>query len=126
MLMLAVVLVAGCATTRSAMPSPSPGLSRFEQQSQKIDESENRCISDTVRSSNRQLASMTVSAPALVTQQTKELAAERDHKLLECRAKADRERDELTASERADYRNRAQEERDNNSLIPIITTSVPR
>jgi hypothetical protein len=126
MFMLAVILVAGCTTTRGATPSPNPRFSRFEQQSQKIDESENRCISETVKSSNRQLASMTTSTPALVTQLTKELAAERDHRLLECRAKADHERDELTVSERADYRNRAQEERDNNSLMTILTTSVPR
>jgi hypothetical protein len=126
MFTLAVILVAGCTTTRGATSSPNPRFSRFEQQTQKIDESENRCISETVKSSNRQLASMTASTPTLVTQQTKELAAERDHRLLECRAKADQERDKLTASERADYRNRAQEERDNNSLMTILTTSVPR
>jgi hypothetical protein len=126
MLTLAVVLVAGCATTRGATPSPNPRFSRFEQQSQKIDESENRCISETVRSSNHQIASMTASNPALVTQQTKELAAERDYRLLECRAKADHERDDHTASERADYRDHAQEERDNNSLMTILITSVPR
>jgi hypothetical protein len=126
MLALAVILVAGCAATKGATPSPDPRFLRFEQQSQKIDESENRCISETVRSSNRQLANMTASAPALVTQQTKELAAERDHKLLECRAKADRERDELTATERADYQNRVQQQRDNNFLMTILTTSAPR
>jgi hypothetical protein len=126
MLTLAVVLVAGCATTRGATPSPDPGFSRFEQQSQKIDESENRCISETLTSSNRQLANMTASTPALVTQQTKELTAERGHKLLECKAKADRERNELDASERVDYRLRAQEAHDNSSLMQILTTSVPR
>jgi hypothetical protein len=126
MLTLAVVLVAGCATTRGATPSPNLRFSRFEQQNQEIDESENRCISETVRSSNRQLASMTASNPALVTQQTKELAAERDQRLSECRAKAYRQREELITSERADYRDRAQEERDNNSLMTILTTSVPR
>jgi hypothetical protein len=125
-LTLAVVLVAGCGTTRDASTSANSRLSRFELQSQQIDESENRCIEETLSSSNHQLASISTSAPAFVTQQTKKLTAERDHKLLMCRAQADHERDELTTSERAEYQNRAQEERNNNSLMTILTTSVPR
>jgi hypothetical protein len=123
--MLAVILVAGCATTRGALPSANSRLSHFELQSQQIDESQNRCIRETVSSSNHQLASMSASR-SFVMQQTKELAAERDRKLSLCRAKADHEREELSMSERTKYQNRTQEERNNNSLMSILTTSVPR
>jgi hypothetical protein len=40
-------------------------------------------------------------------------------------ANADRERDELSARKRAVYQDRAQEERDRNSLMMILTTSRP-
>ena len=80
----------------------------------------------TVSSSNHQLATISASAPAFITQQTKKLAAERDHSILMCKVQADHQREELTTSERAEYQNRAQEERNNNSLMTILTTSVPR
>jgi hypothetical protein len=125
MLALAAVLVAGCATTKAPAPGPDARISQFEHQSQKIDESENRCITETVSSSKHQIASMAASSGAFADQQTQKLGAERDRRLLECRANADREREELSERERAVYQDRAQEEHDRNSLMMILTTSRP-
>jgi hypothetical protein len=122
-LVIAAALLAGCSTTRAMPPGPDPRIVRFEQEIRKIDEGENRCVSEAVKSSDRQIASIGASSSASADQQTQKLAAQRDRRLLECRADADREREELTARERADYQDRAQEERDRSSLMMILTTS---
>jgi hypothetical protein len=121
-LVIAAALLAGCSTTRAMPPGPER-IVRFEQEIRKIDEGENRCVSEAVKSSDRQIASIGASSSASADQQTQKLAAQRDRRLLECRADADREREELTARERADYQDRAQEERYRSSLTMILTTS---
>lgn len=125
MLALVAVLVAGCATTRAPTSGPELRISRFEQQGQKIDERENRCINEALRSSDGQVAGIAAIPGTFVNQPIQNLAAERDRTVLECRKNAEREREKLTMSERADYQNGAQEERDDGSLMMILTTSRP-
>jgi hypothetical protein len=120
----AVLLLAGCATTRGLAPDPNPRIGYFERENQTINESENRCISETLVSSNHQIASIASSPDAFVGQQTQKLAAMRDRRLSEGRANAERERKDLSVRERAYYQDDAQEERDRNSLMMILTTST--
>jgi hypothetical protein len=121
---LALLLLAGCGTTRDLAPGPDPRIAHFEEENQTINESENRCISETLASGNGQMASIAASPDAFVGQQTHKLAAKHDRRLSECRANADRERKDLSVRERAYYQDGAQEERDRNSLMMIFTTST--
>jgi hypothetical protein len=125
-LMIAAALLAGCATTTAMTPRPDRRVAHLEQENQKIDESEHRCISEAMRSSDRQIASLAASRSASFDQQMQRLTSTRERSVFECRANADREREELSARERAIYQDRAQQERDRNSLITILTTSRPQ
>jgi hypothetical protein len=124
-LAVAVVLADGCASTTARTPGQNPRIAEFEQQSQEIDENENRCISEAATTIDRQIASLAAGTGTSDNPQTQKLAVERDRKMFECRAKADREREELSAQVRADYQARAQEQRDLESLMMILTTSRP-
>jgi hypothetical protein len=124
-LVIAAALLAGCASTRTRPPGPDPRIARLEQDIQKIDESENRCISEAVTSSDRQIESTGAGTGAFADHQTQKLADDRDGRVFECRVKAEREREDLTARERADYETHVQEEHDRNSLMTILTTSRP-
>jgi hypothetical protein len=48
---------------------------------------------------------------------------QRDRELFECKASADRENDQLSVREHADYERRARDERGRNSRMMILTTS---
>jgi hypothetical protein len=126
MLVLAAILITGCASTTDKAPGLDPGIAHFEQESRKIDERENQCISGAATPGNHKIADAATTAGASADLQAKRFADERERRLFECRAKADRERAELSARERADYQERALEERDRNSLMMILTTSTPR
>ena len=123
MLVLIAVLAAGCASTTAGTPRPNPRIAHFEQENRKITESENQCIGGTVTADNHGIADAATTPGASADLQAKKSAGERDRRLFECKAKADRERAELSARERADYQGRALEERDRNSLMMILTTS---
>ena len=122
-IMIAALSVAGCASTAAGTPTPDPSAVRFEQESRKIDEREKQCLSAMVTSNDRQIPEGATALRASTTPKTQELLAERDRRVLACSAKADRERQELSASETAAYQDRAQEERDRNSLILMLTTT---
>jgi hypothetical protein len=126
MIVIAAVLVAGCASATARTPSPNPRIAHFEQESRKIEERENRCIGATVTPSDREIANVPTTPGATADSQTNKLADERDRRLLECRANADRERAELSARERAAYQDRVQEQHDRNSLMMTLITSRPR
>jgi hypothetical protein len=125
MLVLAAVLVTGCASTTDKTPGPDPRIAHFEQESREINERENQCISGAVTQGNHEIADVTTTPGASANLQAEKSADERERRVFECRAKADRERAELSARERANYQERAQEERDHNSLMMILTTSTP-
>jgi hypothetical protein len=124
MLVLAAILVTGCASTTDKTPGLDPGIAHFEQESRKIDERENQCIGGAVTPGNHEIADVATTPGASADLQAKKSAGERERRLFECRAKANRERAELSARERADYQERALEERDRNSLMMILTTST--
>jgi hypothetical protein len=123
--MIAALLVVGCTSATAGTPIPDPSAARFEQESCKIDEREKHCLSATVTSNDRAVPRAATPQGASTVPKTQELLAERDRRVLACGANADRERKELSASETAAYQDRAQEERDRNSLILMLTTTRP-
>jgi hypothetical protein len=121
---LAVLLLAGCASTKGLATSPDAKVAYFGRENQKISESESRCISAAMTSSDADKASI-VTNPGTYTGQTMQRAGERDRRPDDCRANAEREREVLSARERTGYQDAAQDERDFNSLIMILTASRP-
>ena len=124
MLAIAAVLAAGCASATARPPTRDSRIAHFEQESRKIAQHENRCIDGTVTPRDRGIANVATTPGATADPQTN--AGERDRRLLECRANADHEGAELSARERADDQERAQEQHDRNSLMMILITSGPR
>lgn len=54
------------------------------------------------------------------------IANDRDRELTNCRATAERKRNDLAVHERAEYQRQAKEQRERNSLMSILTTSLSR
>ena len=87
--------------------------------------SENRCINEAETSIDGQTVSLGAAFATSDNSKRQKLAAVRDRKVLECKAKATRDRDELSARARAAYQDNAQEKRDQESLMMILITSKP-
>lgn len=98
------------------------------KESQEISEREHQCIDAAVTRSNGQLARITPASDpgsnAGVRRQR--VSNDRERELAKCKATADREQDELSARERAEYQRQAEEERSRSSLMSILTTSLGR
>jgi hypothetical protein len=120
------VLVAGCATTNSPPAETDARLIKLQNKSQEISERKRHCIHETVIRSNDQIARIAATLDALTGLRTQRAKDDRDRELSECKANADREKDELSARERAEYEGQAQDERERNALMMILTTSRPR
>jgi len=120
-----LMLLAGCATSRVLAPGPDPRIAYIERANQEINESENRCIGEVMTSNEHQVASTAASPGAFLDLQTQQSVGERDRRLNECRANAERERERLSARDRSNYQDAAHDERDRNSLMMILTTSRP-
>ena len=117
---LAALLLASCTSTRGLAPGQTR-VDDFERENQKINESETRCINATLTAGDRSSTRLGASDDP----QKPKPESERARKLLACRAVADREREELSARERANYAGTAQQARELNSLMMILTTSKP-
>jgi len=126
LLAFAAVVIVGCSTGTAMRSGPNPRLARLEQESQKIDQGEKRCVYETVIWSNRQIAQIAVTPDAFTDLEMETVTSERDRGLFECKANADRERDELSSRERAEYQTLAPEERARTALMMTLTTSSPR
>jgi hypothetical protein len=122
---LPVALVAGCATTTATTPRPDSRIASFEQQSQQIDRSQHRCISEAMTSNVDQIANVGESPENTAKDQMRKQVAERDLKVSECEAKAKQQRDDLTARAAKAYQEPALEEREDSSLMMILTGSRP-
>ena len=118
--LIAVAIPVGCATTFTTAHSPDPIAARAELESQRIDESENQCVTEAAKSNDHRIAA----ADPFHDPQTQR-AKELNSRVLECKAIADREREDLSARERADYQEEAQRERDHISLVMILTAGSP-
>jgi hypothetical protein len=123
----AALLVFGCSTMNEARDGTYAKCTQLRNESAEISEHERQCIRAALMRSNHQIAGIAVSPdPNSPTKlQTQILVNYRDRGLAECRADADREEEELSACQRAEYQSRAKDESDRRALITILTTSRP-
>ncbi len=126
MLLLAVVVTAGCANGPAMTSDSDPSFDHLEQAIQKIDDGEKRCVDDITVRTNDESAQIAGTPETSTDPRIQMLVDERDRTILECQDHGDRLRETLTSGERAEYQARVQEERDRNSLMAIMTVSSPR
>jgi hypothetical protein len=121
-LALVAVMLAGCASASGA----DQALARIEQRTRKLEHSEQVCIDDAAMRGDRQIAMATGAPAASSGEQIRKIEDQRDRRISECRAIFDRERDDLSAGERAAYEAQGHEEQNRESLIAILTAARPR
>jgi hypothetical protein len=119
---LAVLLLAGCASTQGLPSGRDPQIAYFQRESQKINDSERRCISEASASSENRVGSVTASPEASNDNDKEQIASIPDKRLNTCRTNASHEREALSERERNDYRDDAQEQRDRRSLMAVLTS----
>jgi hypothetical protein len=125
-LALAAIMIAGCATTPATASRPDPRFDLLEQQSWKIEEGENQCINETIRQSDKQLPQIAGTPDSFNALDIQRVTDERDRAIHQCQASADRQREAISSRERAEYQERAQEERNHSDLIMILAASGSR
>jgi hypothetical protein len=121
--LVAIVLFAGCAATNGRTRESDPVLARLEKKRAVLDESEKRCINETLIRSRDKIAGIAATPDASVEAQTRQAADERDREISECHAWADEENAQIAEQERNEYALQAQQERDRASLMAILTAS---
>ena len=125
--LVAMIFLAGCATSTIRTSDSDPRLAQFEKQKRAIAESEKECIDETLTRSSDEMARITASPGASVESQTQRENHERDREISQCRVTANSENAKISEQERKEYELQAQEERDRASLMAILTTSrVPQ
>jgi hypothetical protein len=100
-------------------------LTTLRRASWEISERERQCIDATVIRTNAQIAAVSDldTDTGLLTQI---MASDQDGELAECKDNAARDEEQLSARQRAEYWRRAEDERERNALMMILTTSLPR
>ncbi|HXO94044.1 MAG TPA: hypothetical protein VN825_07900 [Candidatus Acidoferrum sp.] len=123
--LIAIVLLAGCASTDTQTPVTDPKIASLEQERRAIAEREQQCIDNTLIHSRDEMAHLAATA-ASGDSPMQRAKNERDRELSECRAKADSDNAQISERERSEYALEAQRERDRASLMMILTTTRPR
>ncbi|MBV8454652.1 MAG: hypothetical protein JOZ29_20620 [Deltaproteobacteria bacterium] len=127
-LVLAAFLAAGCSTANNPTDGTYRKCAKLRSESREILERERQCIRATTIRNNDQIAQIAAAhdpnAPTGL--RTQIVANDRDRELAKCKANADREENELSACQRAEYKSQANDERERNALMMILTTSLPR
>ena len=121
--LVAIILLAGCATSNIRTSDSDPRIAQFEKKRRTIAESEKQCIDETLTRSRDEMARITASPNASVESQTQRESYERDKEISQCRVTANNENAKISEHERREYELQAQEERDRASLMAILTTS---
>jgi hypothetical protein len=94
-----------------------PGLARFQQEGQQIEDREIRCIRGVLAPGDHDPASITTGRGDPGQQVT----VVRNKSLAECRTNATREKEALSERERRQYHDKVQEERGRKSPMMILT-----
>ena len=123
LLLVAIILLAGCATTNTWTGDSDPRLAQLEEKSRIIAEREKQCIDQTLTRSRDEMASIAATPDASVELRIEKINNERDRELSACRATADSENAEISRQESNEYELQAQQERDRASLMTILTAS---
>ncbi len=121
--LVAIILLAGCASTNPRTGDPNPRLAQLEKKRQALNESEKQCVDETLNRCRDETERILATPDASVESRIQQEANERDRELSECRATADEENAEIAERERNEYELEAQQERDRASLMAILTAS---
>jgi hypothetical protein len=124
--LVAIVLLAGCAATRTQTPGADPKITSLEEERRTIAEREQQCIDNTLKHGRDEMANIAATPDASVESLIQRAKNKRDRELSECRAEADGQNAEISERERDEYALQAQQERDRASLMMILTTTRPR
>ena len=123
-----VTLLFVCSVPKNSTSGTYTRSAELANQSQEISEREHQCIRATVTRSKDQIAQIaSTSDPTVDARSRMQIVAnDREREQAKCKATAEREEDELSARERAEYQRQVKEERERNSLMSILTTSLSR
>jgi hypothetical protein len=120
------VLIAGCAATSASTTATNERLIELRNKGEEISDQEQQCVRQAVNHANDQIVQIDSTHDALTASRTQQANNDRDRKVSECRNNADREDTQLSARERAEYEDQAQQAHDRTALMMILTTSRPR
>jgi hypothetical protein len=124
-LALAAMLLAGCAAATVATTGRDAKVKELEEKSREIAIRAQQCVMTAVKRTDDEMER--TRGPDSSTKLRLQLAKdEREREILECKAAETRENEELFSNERKEYVLQAEQERDRNALIMILTTSRPR
>ncbi len=122
---VAVILMAGCASSSSWDVDSDPKLAQLEKKRLALDASEKRCIDEAQVRSRDKMAGMAASHDTSVESQPQEEERERDRQISQCRAWADEENANIAEQERREYELQAQQERSRNLFMAVVTAPRP-
>jgi hypothetical protein len=121
---LTALLIAGCATTNLAAPGPDATVKELAAKKRAIANRAKQCVATAIdrgRDEMREPAGFDSTSQRAV-----QIAKDkRDREIAKCKATEGHENEELSAQERNEYMLQAEQERDRNSLIMILSTSSP-
>ena|ERR1700728_3168835 len=125
MKMLAIalaVLAGGCAATNAANVAMNPELTKAGSETAKISMMERQCIDRAISRSNEKIAA---TPDSLGAERTQQAGVDREREFSKCTTTADREKEEFSKRERAEYQGAAEEDHDRATLMTILTASPP-
>jgi hypothetical protein len=120
------VLLAGCTPRASPTTTTNARLINLKSKAEEISEQEQQCVRQAVNRTNDRIAQIDATPDALTASRIHQATEDRDREVSECSAEADREKNQLSARERAEYETEAQQAHDRAALMMILTTSRPR
>lgn len=123
---IVTLLIAGCSVSNNSTHGTYVRSAELANEGREISEHEHECIRATVTHSNDQIARIaSISDPGADTRIRMQMVANnRERELAQCKAIAVHEEDEFSAHERAEYLRQARQQRERNSLMSILTTSL--
>ena len=125
---LAALIVVGCSMANQATDWTDVRCTQLRNSSDKISEREQQCISAALTRSNDRITRIPASSHpnSAGGLQTQIGVNDRDRTLAKCKVDAARAEEELSACQRTAYESRAADQRESNSLMSILTTSLHR
>lgn len=125
---LAALIVVGCSTANQAKDWTDARCTQLHNFSEAISEHEQQCISAALTRSNDQVTRIPANSdPNSAGGLQMQIGVNnRDRTLGKCRVDALRAEEELSACQRSAYESRAENQRQSNLLMSILTTSLPR
>ena len=98
--LVAIILLAGCASSNARTSDSDPKLAQLEKKRLALAESEKRCIDETPTRSRDKMAGIAATPGASVESHRQRENDERDREISQCRAWADQENAEIAEQER--------------------------